>query len=175
MLKHSKPQQSIPSVFVVKALKKYSLDSSLPLLDLPCGFGRNSVFISSLGMEVISVDLDKDVFTDAWYKTNPLIRPVRLDVNNGLPFKTEVFSAIVIIDFYLPKMFIAFKEHVAIGGLIVYQTYSARGGNWMELPTVNEVKNSLGDDFDFLEYVENVVGPDKKNVTLKMIARRISK
>ena len=88
---------------------KYCLEA-LPcengyVLDLACGKGRHSIFLSNLGYNVLSVDIDE-------YKMNSfngkLIKKKVIDVENinNWPLEKEKFDAIIVTNFLNRKIFL---------------------------------------------------------------------
>ena len=101
---------------------KYCLEA-LPykngyVLDLACGKGRHSIFLSNLGYNVLSVDIDK-------HKLNcfngKLIKKKVLDVEdiNNWPLEKKKFNAIKVTNFLNRKIFpLIIKFIKKVGNLI---------------------------------------------------------
>lgn len=172
--KHKKPLNQTPSSFLVGAIKKYYPEvTSNPILDLPCGFGRHSLYLVGEGHKVVCADYDSDVFHDRWFECADDLTPMLLDANKEFPFKTETFGLIVVVHFYADNLFSKLRSILRIGGIVIFESVSGCGGNWVDLPAKGEVKDQLGNKFDCLIYKETLAGPMKENVTLKMVARRV--
>ena len=123
--------------------------------------------------QVVSADFDPDVFASGWYENINDLDVLVLDANKSLPFKPNSFSMVVIVDFYSEILLQNISEVLCKGGLLLYESYRGHGGNWIELPRKHFVKDLLKDKFTFEIYKESDVGPNKENVTLRMIARKI--
>ena len=106
---------------------KYCLEA-LPykngyVLDLACGKGRHSIFLSNLGFNVLSVDIDE-------YKLNcfngKLIKKKVIDVEdiNNWPLAKEKFNAIIVTNFLNRKIFPSIIKSIKKGGYLIYETFS---------------------------------------------------
>ena len=108
---------------------KYCLEA-LPcengyVLDLACGKGRHSIFLSNLGYNVLSVDIDE-------YKMNlnnfngKLIKKKVIDVENinNWPLEKEKFDAIIVTNFLNRKIFPSIVRSIKKGGHLIYETFS---------------------------------------------------
>ncbi|MBV68509.1 MAG: hypothetical protein CMJ08_01745 [Pelagibacterales bacterium] len=91
-------------------------------LDLACGSGRHSIFLSNKGYKVISVDLNFFYLT-SFYKYN--IFKIRSDIENlnAWPFKDEVFDLIVVTNFLNRLIFKSIKESMKRNGYLIYETF----------------------------------------------------
>ena len=106
---------------------KYCLDV-LPsknsyVLDLACGRGRHSIFLSNLGYNVLSVDIDEyklDCFN------GKLIKKKVLDVEklNNWPLVKKKFDAIIVTNFLNRKIFPKIIKSIKKEGYLIYETFS---------------------------------------------------
>jgi hypothetical protein len=91
----------------------------------------------------------------------------------NLPFKSHVFDVVVVVHYVLNTTFIDLANLLINGGYLIYETYDARGGNWMDLPCKGEVleaANSFG--LTTLVYREKHAGPrDSGRATVRLFAR----
>ena len=93
------------------------------VLDLACGRGRHSVFLSNLGYNVLSVDIDE-------HKLNcfngKLIKKKVIDVENinNWPLGKKKFNAIVVTNFLNRKIFPSIIGSIKKGGYLIYETFS---------------------------------------------------
>lgn len=171
--KHKKPVDQSPSVFVVIALEKFCRTSDLTLvLDLPCGFGRHSLHLSQMNYQVVCADYDPDVFADRWFDASHELTPILLNAKKELPFKSESFGLITIVHFYTDELFTKMSDILQKGGLVIFESFGGQGENWRELPVKDSFKESLDGAFDILYYKEKIVGPEKINITVKLVARK---
>jgi len=56
-----------------------------------------------------------------------------VDARGELPFQNDAFDAVVIVDFVNDYLLKTIGKHVRAGGWLVFESYSARGGNWRQL------------------------------------------
>lgn len=171
-VKHSRPIDQTPSKFLVDALSCLQIPKNKPVLDLACGYGRNSLHLASFGYRIYAADHDQDVFKNKWFEQNH-IQPLILNARATLPFKSESFSLVVVIHYFSKDILEQIINLVCDGGFIIYESYGAHGRNWMVLPIQNQFQNELKNKFELLHYEEKLVGPNKENVTVKMVARKI--
>ena len=93
------------------------------VLDLACGKGRHSIFLSNLGYNVLSVDIDE-------YKLNcfdgKLIKKKVIDVENikNWPLEKKKFNAIIVTNFLNRKIFPSIIKSIKKGGYLIYETFS---------------------------------------------------
>jgi len=173
--KHRKPVDSTPSTFLVDMLKIYAADDkSIPVLDLPCGFGRNALFLHEQGYKVVCADYDDSVFNNHWFDINKhQLQPIILDAMSQLAFAAQSFSLITTIHFYTDGLFEKLHRILRCGGIVIFESFGGQGENWRGLPNQESFKESLQGSFDILYYKERLVGPTKSNITVKMVARKI--
>ena len=92
-------------------------------LDLACGKGRHSIFLSNLGYNVLSVDVDE-------HKLNcfngKLIKKKVLDVEdiNNWPLGKKKFNVIIVTNFLNRKIFPSIIKSIKKGGYLIYETFS---------------------------------------------------
>ncbi len=84
---YSEAQEFMQNIVTLLNIKKDDL-----LLDLACGKGRHSIFLNSLGYDVIGADLSKNSIQKAKQFENDRLKFVEHDMRN--PFKTK-FNAIL--------------------------------------------------------------------------------
>src|SRR5260370_11577811 len=92
---------SEPSRFLYENFLKF--DDTLPVLDAPCGFGRNSLFLADQGYNVVGADIDAgrinflrrhaaEIMSDA-RNINLVVCNIDSDI---LPFRSETFGSVLI-------------------------------------------------------------------------------
>lgn len=106
---------------------KYCLEA-LPckkgyVLDLACGKGRHSMFLSSLGYNVLSVDIDENKLNCF---SGKLIKKKVIDVENinNWPLEKKPFDAIIVTNFLNRKIFPSIVRSIKKGGHLIYETFS---------------------------------------------------
>jgi SAM-dependent methyltransferase len=168
-------------------VKKYGEEivsgaSDLPILDVACGRGRNSAWLSYLGGRVTAMDIDltgiETLRTDLPPSTlaNSLrqIELLRLDlINDRWPYQPSSVGGIVNIQFLYEPLLAAFSRSIIPGGILVIETVDARGGNYRQLPESGTLKKALAEFFEFLVYRER---PDKtptvNAASVRLVGRR---
>jgi len=93
------------------------------VLDLACGRGRHSIFLSDLGFKVLSVDIDKNSLN--CFNGKFIIKKV-IDVENinNWPLEERKFSAIVVTYFLNRTIFPLILSSIKKGGYLIYETFS---------------------------------------------------
>jgi len=76
--------------------------SSLPVLDIPCGYGRFSKLLQERGFSIISSDLSFPMVKRATEKHEEPggILGIVVDAKKGLPFKRDVFFLLLSMRFF---------------------------------------------------------------------------
>ena len=76
--------------------------SSLPVLDIPCGYGRFSKLLQERGFSIISSDLSFPMVKRATEKQKEPggILGIVVDAKKGLPFKRDVFFLLLSMRFF---------------------------------------------------------------------------
>ena len=110
------------SNWVKYCLKKLTCKNGY-VLDLACGTGRHSIFLSKLGYNVLAVDIDE-------HKLNcfsgKFIKKKVIDVENihNWPLAKEKFNAIIVTNFLNRKIFPSIIRSIKKGGHLIYETFS---------------------------------------------------
>jgi SAM-dependent methyltransferase len=172
-LKHKKPVNEEPPKLLVNFFKSNTLTKGDLILDLACGYGRSPIYCESKGFKVIAVDYDEKIINGDWHKEKE-IALLQVDCRNDLPFKENTFGLIIVIHFYAKGLFLRLKKLIKPSGFLVYESIGLRGENWRELELKDEVKNQLGNDFEFILY-ESKTQKVSNNIyeSLKIIAKKI--
>jgi SAM-dependent methyltransferase len=147
------------------------------ILDVPCGSGRNSLFLAKLGCKVTCVDIELSKLKEHLAGHTSLSRNVRLVktdlINEPWPFDTDVFAAIINVHFFVPSLLRRFSKSLIPGGYLIIESPPGHGGNYLALPAAGTVRRALESDFDLLFYEERRVGPFSHNaVTVKLVATK---
>lgn len=168
---------SEPSRFLQKHVSQ--LDASLPVLDAPCGFGRNSLFLAQRGYTVISTDIDEERIKYLQRQMKLIssltksVGVVSCDLNSDvLPFRPMSFGAVVIVHF-VPLNWVSYSDLLCAGGLLVFETMGGQGCNYLQLPLAGQIRAVLEPAFAMHFYRERRIGPPERNVvTVGLIARK---
>ena len=93
------------------------------VLDLACGKGRHSTFLSNLGYNVLSVDIDRDKLN---FFNGKLIKKKVIDVEdiNNWPLEKRKFNAIIVTNFLNRTIFPLIISSIQRGGYLIYETFS---------------------------------------------------
>jgi SAM-dependent methyltransferase len=156
------------------------LDASLPVLDAPCGFGRNSLFLAQQGYGVVGADLDRERvgFLRRRAEDDPSVGKnlnlVISDLNGeSLPFQNGIFGTLIIIHF-VPRHWRSYLALLRTRGVLLFETMGGQGGNYLQLPTKGEMRSLLEQTFGISVYRERPVGPTGSNaVTVRLVARKL--
>ncbi len=92
------------------------------VLDLACGYGRNSIFLSNKGYKVISVDLNFSCLS-SFSKKN--ILKIQSDIENShtWPFGQNSFDLVVVTNFLNRMIFANIRKVIKKNGYLIYETF----------------------------------------------------
>jgi SAM-dependent methyltransferase len=157
--------------------------ADLPILDVACGQGRNSAWLSYLGGHLTAIDIDlygiKKLRDDLPSSTlaNALrqVELLRLDLVNDLwPYQPSSIGGIVNIHFLYEPLLAAFSRSLVPGGFLVLETVDARGGNYRQLPESGTLKKALESHFAFLVYRESTARTQIANAaSVRLVGRKM--
>ena len=110
------------SNWVECCLSKVTYDQGY-VLDLACGKGRHSKFLSKLGYEVLSVDINEDSLN---FFEGKLIKKKAIDVENinNWPLDKKKFHIVVVTNFLNRTIFPLIINSINKGGYLIYETFS---------------------------------------------------
>ena len=93
------------------------------VLDLACGKGRHSIFLSKLGYEVLSVDINEDSLN---FFEGKLIKKKAVDVENinNWPLDKKKFHIVIVTNFLNRTIFPLIINSINKGGYLIYETFS---------------------------------------------------
>lgn len=156
------------SPLVAKAFRNSDIPTDALILDLPCGYGRHSIWLADLGYRVLAADIDAARILSFTSLSESMpenhCQGMVLDANSPLPLPRGTFDAVVITDFVNPRLLAGVAPLLRNGGLLVYQTMSGRGGNWRELPERGQAAQMLSARFDIIHCSTRPAGPKDANV-----------
>jgi SAM-dependent methyltransferase len=141
---------SAPSKTLIRFLDRITSSYGAPILDAPCGFGRNALPLADKGFTVIAVDknlvrlnsLQKSISE----KASPVgkVFPLCADLTKGrLPFGPRSFSAILCIHYPIQNILADFDDQLTDGGHLFIETFGGHGHNYLELPKADEIRQVL--------------------------------
>jgi len=178
---HKKPINPTPSKLLTKFAEEIALNSKGPIIDVACGYGRNAVHISSLGVPVLCIDNNKDALgyieslttlSQEQHDCSNHLTTLEVDlINDPWPFKNETLGAIINVHFFTSNLLHCFMKSLCIGGYLFIETIDGHGGNYLKLPPLGFIKETLSDAFEIRFYNEKKVGPPQSNAsTVKLLA-----
>ena len=93
------------------------------VLDLACGKGRHSLFLSNLGFNVLSVDINYNSLN--CFNGKLIIKKV-IDIENinNWPLEGGKFNIVLVTNFLNRKIFSEIINSVNKGGYLIYETFS---------------------------------------------------
>lgn len=163
-----------------------------PVLDAPCGYGRNALLFRQLGHTVVCTDNDlkalqaiaevemsltstqkREGKQRTMRKAGHLL-PLYFDLTSkGWPFPCAMFSMIVNVHFVYPALFPTLIYSLSAGGYLYCETFDGHGNNYRGLPRAGCWKGMLEPWLVFEFYREKRVGPlDQEAVSIKFLARK---
>ncbi len=162
-----------PSRLIKDHADEMVASSSGPIIDVASGYGRNALLLASMGAEVVCVDNDPAAISFIESDVKKVIRPRKyakglttmlMDLReDAWPFRPRSVGGIVNVHFFHASLMSHFVNSIKKKGLLVVETISGHGDNYLELPPLGFILNSLGSAFDVLHYREAKVGPLKSN------------
>ncbi|MBC8285710.1 MAG: methyltransferase domain-containing protein [Nitrospinae bacterium] len=102
------------------------LKSKGKALDIAAGEGRNSVFVASLGYEVVCLDISEVALGKAQMlakEKNVKITTLSADLDNSSLPENE-YDLVVCFNFLERKLFPEIKKTLRSGGFLVYETFT---------------------------------------------------
>jgi SAM-dependent methyltransferase len=150
--------------------------SGHPVIDVACGSGRNAFYLASLGCTVICIDRDlsrlRNRLPDRLISKR--LNLVEMDLlTDPWPFREHTIGGIVLVDFLDRSLFQYLERSLVVGGYLLIETISNRGGNYLELPRATELRTAFERSFEFSIYHERKAGPRAMDaVTVRMLAHR---
>ena len=92
-------------------------------MDLACGLGRHSIFLSKNGYKVISADLDF-AFLKSFHGKNILKVQADLEILLAWPFKNNIFDLVVATNFLNRRIFSNIENSIKKDGYLIYETFA---------------------------------------------------
>ncbi|NOQ83769.1 MAG: methyltransferase domain-containing protein [Myxococcales bacterium] len=93
------------------------------VLDLACGSGRHSRYLSAMGYRILAVDIDVSRVEDLSQSENVEVMKADLEAGDW-PFSGHYFEGIVVTNYLhrpnLPRL----VESLAPGGVLIYETFA---------------------------------------------------
>jgi SAM-dependent methyltransferase len=176
-----------PSKTLVQFAKQIgSLDKG-PVLDAPCGYGRNAIALAAQGCTVIAIHNDRkrlavlDQVKEAYVaKSAPIgvhsgqILTLCADLTTERwPIRRSSVSAIICVHFVMIDLIPTFISSLQEAGYLYIETFGGQGQNFLELPKAQQLKELLSKHVEFEYYKERKVGPaEVDSVAVTLLAQR---
>lgn len=172
-----------PSKTLVKFAAQIASLGKGPVLDAPCGSGRNAVALAAHGCAVVAIDRDRKRLgileqLKAAYVANSASAGVSIGeicvvcadlTAEGWPLAPSSVSAIICVHFAMVDLAPKFICSLQTGGYIYIETFGGHGQNFRELPKAGQLGDLFSKHVEFIYYKERRVGPrefDSVSVTL---------
>jgi SAM-dependent methyltransferase len=145
-------------------------------VDIGCGYGRNALAVSRLGLLTYALDVDRVALRSlrtVAAESEPRLVPIQCDFVFGLPLPPRRADLVMAIH-YPSALDIAEVAELALpGGFLILETFGTQGRNWRSLPRAGEVRRLLARHFSIQTYIEGRAGPAADHrCTVKAFARR---
>jgi SAM-dependent methyltransferase len=176
-----------PSKTLVKFADQIASFGKGPVVDAPCGYGRNAVALAARGCTVVAVDNDRKRLvaleqvkaayiaerTSAGVSTGQIFTVCADLTAEGWPVATSSVSAIICIHFALVDLVPSFISSLQVGGYIYAETFGGQGQNFHDLPKAGQLRELLSRHVEFRHYKERKVGPTEfDSVSVTLFAQR---
>lgn len=165
------------SPFARQCLQRIALSKHARILDLPCGFGRHSVWLAEMGHMITAVDIDVERVAATQKAIANLsgthsIHCIAADADKPLPLPANFFDLAIVVHYYAPSIFETVARVLKPGGHLIYETFGAQGHNWQALPEIGLVTKLLRPNFDQLDFRERKCGPKNANAVVHALAKK---
>ena len=165
-----------PSPFVTTCLAEIEIGAAREVLDSPAGTGRHSLTLAALGHSVTVADIDANLVRSteaAVLAMGAVCRGYVVDATGPLPFASESFDLVLIVDFVDKYLLGHVGELLKPGGFLIYESYSARGENWRQLLPLGQTKELLFRNAELIRIKTSPAGPTGVEAeAVKILARR---
>lgn len=176
-----------PSKTLVKFADRIASFGKGPVVDAPCGYGRNAVALAAQGCMVIAIDHDrKRLAALEQMKAAYIAEHTSTDVSRGQiftvcaeltaegwPVAPSSVSAIICVHFVMIDLIPSFISSLQMGGYLYVETFGGQGQNFRELPKAGQLRELLSGHMEFRYYKEQKVGPTEFNsVSVILVAER---
>jgi SAM-dependent methyltransferase len=149
-------------------------------LDLAAGEGRNSIFLSELGFEVVALDISQRALTklrNAGSLTGAPVFPAVVDLEN-YPLPDNLFDAVLVFNYLNRELAEPIANSLKRGGILIYETLTIDYLRWNPgfNPRYLLARGELSEMFPtlrLLKYRESDVGAAKhRRSVASLVARR---
>ena len=109
--------------FILNLIRYLKPNKNAKILDLACGKGRHSKFLSNLGYNVVAADIDQEKLN---HFNGKLIqkRVIDLENVNNWPLEKKKFNVIIVTNFLNRAIFPLIISSIKKDGYLIYETFS---------------------------------------------------
>lgn len=93
------------------------------ILDVACGSGRHTRFLTKAGFEVEAVDIDAAALAGITGLAGVKVRQADLE-NGPWPYRIATFDGIVVTNYLHRPLFAHLFNALKMGGVLIYETFS---------------------------------------------------
>jgi SAM-dependent methyltransferase len=176
-----------PSKTLVKFAVQIASFGKGPVVDAPCGYGRNAVALAARGSTVVAIDRDrKRLVALEHLKAAYIAESASAGVSIGQicvvcadltaeawPIAPSSVSAIICIHFPMINLIPRFITSLQVGGHIYVETFGGHGQNFRESPQAGQLRDLFSKHVEFLYYKERKIGPPEfDSVSVTLLAQR---
>lgn len=145
------------------------------VLDLACGGGRHSTFLSEKGFSVVAVDIDIEAITQEKPENTDILY-ANLEAD-AWPFNAVEFDGIVVVNYLWRSQFSDIKNSLKPGGVVIFDTFMigneeyGRPTNSKFLLKSGELKDAFA-DMDIIAFEEGYVDNPSPAMRQSIVARK---
>jgi 2-polyprenyl-3-methyl-5-hydroxy-6-metoxy-1,4-benzoquinol methylase len=162
-------QSDEPTPFVIDCYKKGFIKNGNTAIDIGCGFGRNSNWLASHGVNVTAVNIDKDEVFEAKRKAEQLNVTLEYILTDILSLDLKEKSYDVILDLGCSHMLsmsdqLIFEKKVArlakSGGILIFFGFSKKHPSYdvnnklVMYRDIDDILKTYGNDFEVISQTE---------------------
>jgi SAM-dependent methyltransferase len=147
------------------------------VLDVACGSGRHSAWLSARGHPVVAVDRDPSILT--WVAIAHGVTGVIADLEAGpWPLEGRRFDAVVVTNYLHRQLFPRLLDSLSPGGLLLYETFAignerfGRPSNRDFLLQPGELLERVRGRLRVVAYEDVEEGPPRPAMVQRIVARR---
>ncbi|MCA9814006.1 MAG: class I SAM-dependent methyltransferase [Cyanobacteria bacterium HKST-UBA01] len=165
-----------PSPFLVNHEPVF-LRAKYPILDLACGYGRNSIYLATLGCDLISLDIDAkriEHLNEDWNRMQQKKGAIKTICGDAESFKWSKlqlkFGGLIMVDFHSSSALSRVLPFLVDNAPILIKSIDNRGGNYLEMPKAGECRSIL-ENCRVEVCEETPAGPEnERRVKLRILA-----
>lgn len=166
------------SRYVANCLERINFSRPARVLDIPCGLGRNGLWLCQKGHDVVCADIDEDrvqtVSVSAPQQAAVSIHCIVADAEQELPFADASFDLVTVVHYASATFPHNIDRVLRPDGYLIYETFGLQGKNWLSLPRPGEMRQRLASRFALINYKERASLTQRHDaVAVKLLARKL--